>query len=86
MPPCSPVKAGESNRYRVQKKDRIGKSIKIREITVKDKSHHATLERVYIQRNAYTISGIGKSASCCIRACFNSKNDYTIIGGVKSSS
>ena len=49
MPPRSPVQAYEINRDRAQQKDRIRKNSKIREITVEDKSHHATLERVCIQ-------------------------------------
>ena len=49
MPPRSPVRAGESKKDRAQRKYRIRKSNKRRESTVKDKSHHAILERVHIQ-------------------------------------
>ena len=49
MLPCSPVQASERKKYRAWQKNRIRKSNKIREGTVKDKSHHAALDRVHIQ-------------------------------------
>ena len=49
IPPLSPLRAGESKKYRSQRKYSIRKSNKIRETNVKDKSHHAALERVFIQ-------------------------------------
>ena len=50
MPPGSPVRASEIKKDRARKKYRIRKGNKIRESTVKDKAHHAVLERVCIQR------------------------------------
>ena len=50
MTPRSILRAGESNKDRSLQKDRIIKSNKIRVNTVKDKSFHAILEHVHVQR------------------------------------
>ena len=49
MHPQSPVISDESKNYGSRRKDIIKKSNKRREITVKNKAHHAPLERVHIQ-------------------------------------
>ena len=46
----SPVISGKSNKARARWEKIIRKSNKGREITVKDKAHHSTLEHVRIQR------------------------------------
>ena len=53
MPPRSPVRTVESKKDRAQRKDRIRKSNKRRESTVKDKAHHSALYRVHIQKLLY---------------------------------
>ena len=50
IPPHYPVRSDESKKDRAKIKYRIRKSDKRRESTVEDKSRHATLYRVHIQR------------------------------------
>ena len=50
MPPCSLVRAVESNKDRAWLKYSIRKSYKRRESTVEDKAYRSTLQRVQSQR------------------------------------
>ena len=59
MLPHSLLRSGEIKKDRSQKKCRIRKSNRRREITVEDKSHHTVLERVRIQ--IMSIQAVGSS-------------------------